>query len=134
MENLGIHQLFSQGTDVQPGSAQGAGTGAAVAQGTFHCSSVGQSHPSSTALGSRYLKDIFTTSGVYEKDPASAGYLEILRGQMPRAELVLWTSCTALDLLPRCNSSHVSHHFLAPQHQAGEDQTILAQASPWLPS
>lgn len=86
------------------------------AQGTFHCSSVGHSHPSSAALGSHYLKDVFVTLGIYDKEPVSAGYLEILRVQMPRPELVLHTPCTAnrenhLGLLPCCNSSHVSEDF-----------------------
>lgn len=43
-----------------------------------------------------------------DKDPASAGYLEILTVQVPGPELILWNPCTAnrdnhLDLLPCYN-------------------------------
>lgn len=66
--------------------------------------------------------------GVYDKDPAFAGCLEILTVQLPSPELVLWTPCTAkrenhLDLLPCCNSSHVSEDF---QKRLGDPRLLSA--------
>lgn len=54
MENLGIHQLFSPGTDaaVRVSPRELGQFPDKKAQGIFHCSSAEQNHPSSAALGS----------------------------------------------------------------------------------